>query len=517
MNSTGPPSASATWRYAVGVDVGALLGARVGLRPLALLVHQLAEADLVDQQSLLLRHLQGQVDREAVGVVEREGALPAEHGVARTPYLGGGLVEDRGAGPERLPEGVLLGVGDLRDPLPVAVQLVVGLAHLVAADRQQLGQHAVLGAEQAHRPHRAAQQPAQHVAATLVARGHAVADQHHRAADVVGDHPEAHVVLVVRRRTVRPVSSSARSITGYITSISYMLSTPWSRQATRSRPMPVSMFLLRQRPDDVEVLLGPHGAQLVLHEDEVPDLQVAVLELGRHLDPVGGLELAVGAVLGAAVVEDLRARAARPGHAHRPVVLLRPELDDPLVRQPGHLHPQMERLVVAVQDRGPEPALLQAVAAVGLRLGDEVPGELDRPLLEVVAEGEVAAHLEERAVPGGLADVLDVGGAHALLDAHRAVVRRRLLAEEVGLERHHAGVDEQQVRVVEDEGRRGHGGVGGVLEVSHEPSPDLRGVHQFSPSCVVLVGRAAVVGARRSSARRRATARTCEVPSSGGP
>ena len=73
----------------------------------------------------------------------------------------------------------------------------------------------------------------------------------------------------------------------------------------------MSMFLLRQGADDVEVLLGPHRAELVLHEDEVPDLEVAVLELGRHRDPVGGLELAVGTVLGAAVVEDLRARAAR--------------------------------------------------------------------------------------------------------------------------------------------------------------------------------------------------------------
>ena len=49
--------------------------------------------------------------------------------------------------------------------------------------------------------------------------------------------------------------------------------------------------------------------------------------------------------------------------------------------------------------------------------GDQLPGELDRALLEVVAEGEVAVHLEERAVPGGLADLLDVQGAHALLHA----------------------------------------------------------------------------------------------------
>ncbi len=242
--------------------------------------------------------------------------------------------------------------------------------------------------------------------------------------------------------------------------------------------------LLRQRADDVEVLLGPHRAQLVLHEDEVPDLQVAVLELLGHRGPRGGLELAVRAVLRAAVVEDLRARPARTGDAHRPVVLLGAELHDPLGRQPGDLHPQLERLVVARQDRRPQPVGLEAEAAVVDRLGDQVPAELDGAFLEVVAEGEVAAHLEERAVPGGLADVLDVGRAHALLHADRPWVRRGLLAEEVRLERHHAGVHEQQVRVVEEQRGRGHRPVRPhglvVLEVSHETAADLRGVHQLS-------------------------------------
>ena len=90
---------------------------------------------------------------------------------------------------------------------------------------------------------------------------------------------------------------------------------------------------------------------------------------------------------------------------------------------------------------------------------------------------------------GGLADVLDVGRAHALLHADRAVVRRRLLAEEVGLERHHAGVDEQQVGVVEQQRRRRHRGVAGPLEVGHEPAADLGGVHQLLLSSVWVVSR----------------------------
>ena len=69
-------------------------------------------------------------------------------------------------------------------------------------------------------------------------------------------------------------------------------------------------------------------------------------------------------------------------------------------------------------------------------------------MLEVVAEGEVAEHLKIRAVARGLADVLDIAGADALLAGADTVARRLLVALEVGLHRRHAGVDEQQARVI---------------------------------------------------------------------
>src|ERR1041384_6202751 len=51
--------------------------------------------------------------------------------------------------------------------------------------------------------------------------------------------------------------------------------------------------------------------------------------------------------------------------------------------------------------------------------GDPLPGGFDRFGFEVVAEGEVAEHLEERLVPGGVADLLQIvvlaSGPHALL------------------------------------------------------------------------------------------------------
>ena len=90
------------------VQVAGLLLLRVGLRPGALLGHQPAEPRLVDLDALLGRHLEGEVDREAVGVVQLERLVAGQ--LTRCPPLRVGHrdVEDRRPGPQRLPERVLL-------------------------------------------------------------------------------------------------------------------------------------------------------------------------------------------------------------------------------------------------------------------------------------------------------------------------------------------------------------------------------------------------------------------------
>ena len=97
-------------------------------------------------------------------------------------------------------ERLLLGVGDRGDAGEVGGELGVAGAHRVAGHRQQLGQGRLVDAEQLHRPDGAAQQPAQDVAAALVARRDAVADEHQPAADVVGDDAQPDVGLVVACR-----------------------------------------------------------------------------------------------------------------------------------------------------------------------------------------------------------------------------------------------------------------------------------------------------------------------------
>jgi hypothetical protein len=80
------------------------------------------------------------------------------------------------------------------------------------------------------------------------------------------------------------------------------------------------------------------------------------------------------------------------------------------------------------------------------------PGKGIASVLEIVAEGEIAEHLEEGVVARGVADIVEVvvlaAGAHAFLRGGRAHVVAVLEPGEEVLELHHAGIGEHQRRVV---------------------------------------------------------------------
>ena len=122
---------------------------------------------------------------------------------------------------------------------------------------------------------------------------------------------------------------------------------------------------------------------------------------------------------------------------------------------------RMMRRVGQAGDLGPERGRLfvlgkTVTSSLSLRqpefLGQQVPGELDRALLEIIAEREIAEHLEEGVVARGVADILEIvvlaAGAHAFLRRGGAAVGPLLHAGEDVLELHHAGIGEQQRRVV---------------------------------------------------------------------
>ena len=113
--------------------------------------------------------------------------------------------------------------------------------------------------------------------------------------------------------------------------------------------------------------------------------------------------------------------------------------------------------------------------------GQELPGPVDRFLLEVIAEREVAEHLEERVVIRRDADVADVAGAQALLAGGGRGELERADAEELVLELVHSG------------GREQHGLVPARDEDVARPADAAFGLERtaryFSRSSSVFIGR----------------------------
>ncbi len=169
----------------------------------------------------------------------------------------------------------------------------------------------------------------------------------------------------------------------------------------------------------------------------------------QRVQPGQAVVVAAAGLL-APVPVHLRVGPARPGAADRPEVLGRRQRHDPLRRHADPL-PEADRLLVGAELRA-------RVAGVDAH-PDAVPVELqallhelgrvrDRALLEVLAEREVAEHLEEREVVRVEADLVDVGRAEALLARRRQRRRRRLAAEEVRHLGLHAGARVERRAVV---------------------------------------------------------------------
>ena len=372
---------------ALGVAAAAPGGARP--RALALLLHQLLEALLVDAEALLGRELEREVEREAVGVVEQERLVGADALLPRLLRARDHVVEQPHALLERAVERLLLAADPHLDRVPRARAARDRRAPSARARRSaNFGRKRGLDADPPALHDRAAHQPPQHVAALLVGGHDAVRDQEAHPARVVGEDPQRAVGRRTSRRTACRSAPRRASTSGRNWSVSNTDVRALHDRRQRLRPMPVSMFLRRQRRERVDRVL------VVLHEHEVPVLQEALVLAAREV------------VLGCRTRARGRGRAPQHG-PHGPVgpaCQKFSERGSSTIRSRGT--PIASHASIA-SSSGPRPSSSSPSKTVAQIFSGsnpkpssrQLPGELRRALLEVVADREVAEHLEEREMP----------------------------------------------------------------------------------------------------------------------
>ncbi len=376
---------------------------------LTLLLQRDLEAVAVDAHAVLRRQLDGQVDGEAVGVVQPEGGVAVEHGrvhghvfgsPAHHPVRGGErderFLELDGAGIERAREGGLLADDGAHDDVAALAQDGVGIAHELDDDPGGLLEERLVTSQEAAVSHGPADDAAQHVASPLVGGQDAVGDEEGDGPRVVGDDLVAEA-LALEGVGVMPQQLPQSLMDGH-----------------EQVGVVVAGDILQHRGEALETHAGVDRFEgqlragsldrlVELHEHEVPDLQPARAGLGV----VGHAARPLGEVL-AAVVVDLAVGTARARVGHAPEVVVVPVVDiaparHALGRQADLVAPDGPRLLVVGVGGGG-----QAVAGDAQVLGQELPGPVDGLALEVVAEGPAAEHLEERVVAWGATDLLEV-------------------------------------------------------------------------------------------------------------
>ncbi len=278
---------------------------------------------------------------------------------------------------------------------------------------------------------------AEHITATFIRGQNAIRDQEGRRAQMVGNDAMRGLVRPVRRNLGQigdDLDQRAKQIDGVVV----------VRALQNGGDAFEAHAGIDRWPRQVHALAALE--LFVLHEHEVPDLDEAItLGVSRARRPARNLV--------AVVVKNLRARAAGSGITHRPEIVGTSDTDNLAVGKPRDLLPQFEGVIVVDIDGDQKTIFRQREV-----LGDKGPCQFDRALLEVVAEREIAEHLEECVMARGIADIVQVvvlaAGAHAFLRAHGARIRPLLQTCEYVLELHHAGIGEHQGGVIARHQRR---------------------------------------------------------------
>lgn len=159
---------------------------------LALLLHELVEALFVDRHPALRNDLLGEVEREAIGIVQTECILTGQAGIE---VLVDQAVQHLHSLVNRLGKALLFHMDQLCNHRSLLVELRIGILVLVDHRVRDVRQEGVVDSQQTAMACRTAEQAAQYVAAPFVGGHDAVADHKGGAADMVGNHAQRNVLF----------------------------------------------------------------------------------------------------------------------------------------------------------------------------------------------------------------------------------------------------------------------------------------------------------------------------------
>ncbi len=237
-----------------------------GTRHRALRIHRSLEPGLVDREAAFARDVVGEVDREAVRVVETEHCLARNFLLAAERADGG--VEQGHALRQRFGETLLFLQDDFLDVRTLCNQLGIGGAHFLLERPHERVEERLALAEHETMANRTTHDPAQHVAAAFVRRQHAVCNQERRGAHMVRDHAQRVRREIAGSRGLRRCRDQIPEQVDLVIAV-HALHDGGDTLEAHAR---VHRWLRQRRQRAV-------GRAVELHEHEVPDLDVAIAVL----------------------------------------------------------------------------------------------------------------------------------------------------------------------------------------------------------------------------------------------
>ena len=390
-----------------------------------LFFYQCSKAFTVYRYALLRSDFFRQVNGEAVGIRQLE-CIFAGNGILALCFQ---LCQNAGQHIEALVhslgESLFFFLHDLADISFLFFQLRICGSIFVNNSFYHFIQERLLDADQSAVSCGTAEQAAKHVTTACVGRHYTVTDHECGAADMVGNHAESYISLFV---CVIGNTGDAADVLHDILHGIYFEQVIYALHDT------CQTF---QTHTSIDVLVFHFGIVTVAVTVELAEYQIPYFYIAVAVAANVAVRLAA-ALFRSTVKVDLRTRTAGAGTVF-PEVVFSAQTNHVVFCHADLLGPHVIGFVVIFENRN-----IQLICRHFQHLGEKFPCPCDCFDLEVIAEREVAQHLEIGAVTCGLTDTFNIRCTDTLLTGRHTGIRRNCLSQKIFFQRCHTGIDQQQ-------------------------------------------------------------------------